>query len=276
MHVVCPICRAKQSEIIWKEQSFPVLLCNECDCVFAENRNVNVNGIYNYKYLMDSYIRYSGVRTNRFKEELGGIADILPPGRLLDVGCGVGLFLKVAKEVGWSVYGIEPSSAARSIAEREVGKNTVVPSFEHIESGESFNLITFWDSLAHVPNPVEMLYNSRSRMDNNGLLVIKTPNMPRVVFYLAKMLNYFHESFAKSLLHPSTMLFYYTPDNLASLLYKVGFDVVKIKKCNEIKKRLDRTTGLKKFFGAVATLALKRIQRYLVGFESFIVYARKR
>lgn len=95
---------------------------------------------------------------------------------LLDVGCGTGDFLKIAKENNWKVAGIEPNEGARQIANLKTGNNV----FENDQllkfKPETFDVITLWHVLEHLPNLEEHIAIFKKLLKSNGTLVIAVPN----------------------------------------------------------------------------------------------------
>jgi 2-polyprenyl-3-methyl-5-hydroxy-6-metoxy-1,4-benzoquinol methylase len=99
-------------------------------------------------------------------------------GRLLDVGCGAGLFLKHMQQLGWEVSGVEPDPNAAGIARRNLGHDRVVTGdLGQVElAAESFDAITLSHVIEHVPDPAETLAICRRLLEPSGRLVLTTPN----------------------------------------------------------------------------------------------------
>ena len=101
-----------------------------------------------------------------------------PRGTLLDVGCGDGLFLEIARAAGWSAEGIEFSpSGARRAAER-LGRPIAIGDLtrEGLLRGP-FGVVTLWHVLEHLPDAGSMLNAVLRRMAPDGLLVVAVPNL---------------------------------------------------------------------------------------------------
>lgn len=95
---------------------------------------------------------------------------------LLDFGCGTGDFLKEAQKEGWTVFGIEPNEQARYIANRKT--NNIVFNSEYISKfkKQSFDVITLWHVLEHLPNTKEQLSLFNKLLKPNGILIVAVPN----------------------------------------------------------------------------------------------------
>lgn len=101
-------------------------------------------------------------------------------GRLLDVGCGLGYFVRRASQMsGWDAFGSEMSLPAVEFAREVLGLRTVVQGRVQDAGFEqtSFNVITLWDVIEHVPDPDPMLSYLSSLFMPAGMLFIHTPNV---------------------------------------------------------------------------------------------------
>ena len=94
-------------------------------------------------------------------------------GKLLDIGAGTGDFLAVAKSDGWQTVGIEPSAKAKEIAIKK-GVN-FAQDLASLESN-SFDIITMWHVLEHVPNLEEYISELKRLIKPSGTIIIAVPN----------------------------------------------------------------------------------------------------
>lgn len=96
--------------------------------------------------------------------------------QLLDVGCGTGDFLKTAINNNWTVSGIEPNASARTIAKQKT-KNAVfdIQQLNNFEAS-SFDVITLWHVLEHLPDLDYQIKNFKRLLKPNGRLVVAVPN----------------------------------------------------------------------------------------------------
>jgi 2-polyprenyl-3-methyl-5-hydroxy-6-metoxy-1,4-benzoquinol methylase len=117
---------------------------------------------------------YQFVKNIALKNKLSLINDLsISKGKILDIGAGVGDFLATAQQNGWETVGVEPNQKARQIAEQKgvsFGEKT-----EDLPAN-SFDIITMWHVLEHVPD-LEMQLNELKRLvKNNGHIIIAVPN----------------------------------------------------------------------------------------------------
>lgn len=116
---------------------------------------------------------YQFVKSIALKSKLKLINSQSPKGRILDIGAGVGDFLSVCKNDGWQTIGIEPSDKAKNIA-----KSKGVSFVENLSELEnhSFDIITMWHVLEHVPNLEEQITELKRLIKPNGTIIIAVPN----------------------------------------------------------------------------------------------------
>jgi 2-polyprenyl-3-methyl-5-hydroxy-6-metoxy-1,4-benzoquinol methylase len=94
-------------------------------------------------------------------------------GSILDIGAGTGDFLAVAKENGWQTVGVEPSDKAKAIAMKKAV--SFVEDTAGLES-HSFDVITMWHVLEHVPDLESQIKELKRLLKPSGTLIIAVPN----------------------------------------------------------------------------------------------------
>jgi len=99
-----------------------------------------------------------------------------PPGRLLDIGCGTGLFLVVARRRGWTPIGIDDSGEATRHAVERFGCDVRTGDFESLALAERFDAVTMWDIVEHSRNPTALLAAARRSLAPGGIVALATPN----------------------------------------------------------------------------------------------------
>src|SRR5439155_6595773 len=101
-------------------------------------------------------------------------------GRLLDVGCALGDFLMEAKDAGWDVEGVEISHYAAQRA-RARGLRVTAGRLEELDlPAASFDVITLYDAIEHLTDPVATLAAVHRLLVPGGLLHLVTPYVGRV------------------------------------------------------------------------------------------------
>lgn len=150
------------------------------------------------------------------------------PGRLLDVGCGTGDFLTLARARGWDVTGTELSPYAAKVATSR--GLTVVPG-EVWEAGlpsDRFDIATCWHVIEHVADPKRALEEIRRVLRPGGWLVLATPNLDDHIFSAAYLLARCHRPALYEEGEREVHLFHFGARPLRALVGAAGLQVVEL------------------------------------------------
>ena len=116
---------------------------------------------------------YQFVKTIALKNKLKLINSQSSKGKILDIGAGVGDFLAVAKNDGWETFGTEPSDKAKAIAIKK--GVSFVDNLSQLENN-SFDIITMWHVLEHVPDLENQIAQLKRLLKPSGTILIAVPN----------------------------------------------------------------------------------------------------
>ncbi|MEM5815947.1 MAG: class I SAM-dependent methyltransferase [Candidatus Aenigmatarchaeota archaeon] len=182
----CPACQTRRDEISYIEtyvstfnnQEYKLYHCPTCDLQWWEPLKI-IPEFYEMEY----ELLHMGLR-----EEIEEYHRIffryipLKLGRLLDVGCGDGVFLKEALKAGFEVWGIDFDSKSIGICQEKWGlKNTFVMTPQEFaefcqKEGLKFDVITFFEVLEHQDRPREFLEAIKSMLKPGGYVAGSVPN----------------------------------------------------------------------------------------------------
>jgi len=97
-------------------------------------------------------------------------------GRLLEIGSGYGLFLAAARDRGYGVAGVELSRTGAGHA-RKLGLDVFCGQLEDVPMPDAgrYDVVCFWDTLEHVPDPFAFLRAVRSRLADDGVFALSVP-----------------------------------------------------------------------------------------------------
>ena len=157
------------------------------------------------------------------------IEQSVPPGRVLDVGCAFGNFLKLAQDRRWSPEGVELSGYSSAAARRTWGFDVFNGDLEEFPGrSESFDLVTFWDVIEHVPEPRRNLEKARHLLRRGGYVLLSTDNAAGLIPALGSA--FYHATFGLWR-YPARKFFirfnscFFDADNMRALLESCGFAV---------------------------------------------------
>ena len=188
---LCPSCKSStfNNYLIAKDhlvtdESFAIVQCQQCQLLFT-NPQPDDSRLAHY-YASDQYISHNSkkisfsdlvyriVRRITLHQKISFIKKYRSSGTLLDYGAGTGAFLQTALQ-SFDALGIEPSTHAIKQAPLSVQTNLL----EHIDSlvsGKTFNVITLWHVLEHLPDLHNTFSKIKNRLSKKGYLFIAIPN----------------------------------------------------------------------------------------------------
>src|SRR6187401_752270 len=183
----CDICGSAETEakfvaedrLASDSQIFTISQCVGCGVLrtFPEMSDIELAQFYPEEYWGEGpsgeWIVKSQSEKKAFLEDTS-----VQGGRILDVGCGSGYFLRALDGVLWDRFGVETGQAAVEAARKHLGdKNVVEGGLEDSQfDNESFDVITFWSSLEHINHPRAALVEAHRILKPTGKLIIQLPN----------------------------------------------------------------------------------------------------
>lgn len=228
----CPV--GTGVEPLFADPPLAVVRCAGCGLVFVSPRVAadRLGEVYGEEYWRSPAARHYGytdyredavewLRTyHRRVEVLRG--RLAPGARVLDVGCAAGFFLEVMRGEGFDVWGVEISAPIAVEAERRIGRERIhlgtLADAPH--RAESFDLISFWDVVEHLPDPIGALREARRLLRPGGLLLIETQNVESL---FARLTGRRWQHF-KQVEH----LWHFAPSTARRLLEAGGFETVEL------------------------------------------------
>lgn len=162
----CRLCGSLESEpVSAPSETKAMLRCQGCGLLYTPDYEGSGAGAIKAP-VVQSRLKFHQVLLERLER-------LHPPGRLLDVGCGSGAFLELARERGWNVAGVEPYAASASLA-REKKLDVFEGTLDRAPfPKDSFDVVTLWDVLDIVPDPVAVLKQSLEFLREGGTLRVR-------------------------------------------------------------------------------------------------------
>lgn len=151
-----------------------------------------------------------------------------PPARLLDVGCGTGDFLRLARTRGWQVTGTELSPYAVQAAAVD---GLTVMGGEIWEAGfpsDAFDVVTCWHVIEHAADPRRLLEEVRRVLRPGGWLLLATPNLEDRIFRAAYVLARGRRPPLFEADERELHLFHFSAGTLRRLVAAAGLEVIEV------------------------------------------------
>jgi 2-polyprenyl-3-methyl-5-hydroxy-6-metoxy-1,4-benzoquinol methylase len=189
----CPICNGKEfnpflscTDYTVSRETFHITQCKTCGFRFT-NPRPKVEDLAKF-YESEDYISHSNtnkglvnwvyqqVRKYTLLKKLQLISKHKRTGKILDIGCGTGEFLNTCKLAKWETLGIEPSENARTQAIKKFGLNVFIEDAIDTLPSTTYDVITMWHVLEHVPDLNKRMKDLERLITNGGIILIAVPN----------------------------------------------------------------------------------------------------
>lgn len=266
MPIKCLICGSMKQRAIFEESGIDILQCYDCRHVFSSfPANPHYDEYWGEEVAEDDHFYWNKARSRMhqdfFQKFLVGRS-----GRLLDMGCGLGFFVKgVSSYENWQAYGCEISPVAVRYAREKLNlQNVICGRLKDVEfPPNSFDLITIWDVLEHLRRPDPVLRHCNALLKEGGTCFIYTPNVRLQLLRarLMKLLMNMGMLYGDTCLQPRDHLHHYSISSIRNLLERNGFSNIKALHMHPIQSFSGRKSAIAReikniCFNAAISLAI--------------------
>lgn len=240
----CSLCQQSNLEVKYKLSKFNILRCKNCGLL---TRDIILNkkeseDLYKKGYFCKLQKDYFSAGMSRnmvdslrvidFKERLRKIKKFgnIEKGKILDIGCATGIFLKIAKDDGWQTYGVEISRFAGDFAKNTYRLEVFIGELKQAKyKSNTFDVATGFDFIEHVEDPRELIREVKRILKPRGYIVLQTTMVDSLLFVMAGILYRF--SFGKinkivDIAYPIHHSNHFSRKTLVEILKKEGFKVI--------------------------------------------------
>ena len=276
----CLLCGGERHRIVFEEHGLNVIRCRDCRHVFSSYlADPHFDGFWGESVEDEGHFYWSQARDRMYRDFIRRFLEGRS-GRLLDMGCGLGFFLRRVAGIGtWDIHGCEISPAAVRYARQTLGlANVLCSRLEDVDVPEaSMDVITMWDVIDHIAQPDPLLRRCHAVLRNGGVCFIRTPNvhvqlarvkLKRLLLGMRPDMKY---------LQPRDHIHHYSQGSIHRLLERNGFSGIEFVHLHPVQAQAGPIHALRLKslgFHAVRTLAVATKGR--INLDNLFVVARKR
>ena len=235
-YVLCDLCGSDDSTKKFQVNQFYVVTCKVCGLTYVNPRLKQFDGIYNENYFSNEDLIKNNANTfgytdyrddepqriRQFESIMKRIKNYVKKGKVLDVGCAFGYFLKAAEKEGFEAAGVEISKYAVSRAKQN-NLNVINSKLKDANfKSSSFDVVTIFDVIEHVASPSDEFREINRVLKKSGLLVLETPDEGS--FLVRHILKDKWEEYRRAREH----IYFFSKKTIRKLAEQNGFKVLKI------------------------------------------------
>ncbi len=237
----CNLCSAAEARRLFRKDGVDFLQCRHCGLewvdplpdmetmrqLYSSPKYYNTDNISQYGY--NDYVRNKHLYVNLFNRRLDEILYYTEGrrGRLLDVGCAMGILLELARLRGWEVHGVDVSEYATEIARDYYNLEVLTGQLVDAAYPDGrFDVVVMDDLIEHVADPTALVREAHRVLAPGGLLTLNTPNRAGL-WHLFMGRRWFHY-------RQTEHTFFFSPQVISHLLERHGFDLLEIHSSSKI------------------------------------------
>lgn len=175
----CPACNSDNERELFHKYGGRYVVCSSCEMIYVNPvfKDHALEYYYQNNHSMQAYSHDS--ETDFYKQiytsGVSQVVQIIPSGKLLDIGCSGGFFLDLARAAGFDTFGVELNQVELDIARRRGHKVWGVP-IQEIPDTEKFDVICLWDVFEHIKDGIDYLSYLHSKQSGGGIIFLQIPN----------------------------------------------------------------------------------------------------
>lgn len=174
--MTCPVCAGVHVRVVSVASGRTLIRCAQCRLLF--DREPTAAEAPRARLSDEERRLEERVAQRRAPHFARVLRAVHPPGRLLDVGAGVGELVRLAREAGWQAVGVDVDPAVIAYACSR-GRDVRLGDLARLGlPAASFDLVTLWNVIDFVPDPLGLLSECRRLLAPGGRIFVRTPNVP--------------------------------------------------------------------------------------------------
>lgn len=219
----CPLCSRIDQTILWHSSEYLITQCNTCGLLKKfwldpdkQRYKTVIEDLYHDVEARVSNPIFEKIARDRLKL----LTRFVTHGKLLEVGCGTGEFIRLASSYGFNAMGVDLSQPFCAYAQQR-GLNILHGTIESLGFNQpEFDIAAMFHLIEHIENPVSFLHHIWLNLRPRGLIYLATPNRDSTT---ERPFGFHHPNW-----HQPDHLFFYSATTLCHLLRKTGFKPISI------------------------------------------------
>ncbi len=215
----CPVCGSAHRARSLQAKDRLIVTCAGCRLQFVDPPASAAAALEKLgEAFVETYIREEPSYRAYFRRKVEDLLTVVPPGRLLDVGCATGVFLDEARRAGFQGTGLDLVPSAVEYAHDRLGIDARLGLLE--ETGfpsAHFDAVALFQTVEHVPSPRELAKEIARVLRPGGVLLLTTPDRRGLLARLMgrRWFEYYNEEHVT----------YFERESLRRLLAGSGFTI---------------------------------------------------
>ena len=259
----CPICNRDEG----KKRFGVYIFCGQCKSLYLENPPSSATlRVENKKYANSVIAQIDTIKESLILplerlSLLGG--KLQKKSKILDVGCGYGLFLDLVLQADYVPYGMDVAfDFIRYLRKKKI------PGYTNMKDvpDNYFDAITAFDVIEHIRKPQQWLIGIKKKLKKNGYIMLSTPNLLGISGRVLR-----HRWWVLS---PDGHFTLFSPNSLRSILERNGFEVIQCKTNSITQWFVPNDSFLKKIANKILYTSFSMIKKVLFSHNLMCVMQR--
>lgn len=176
----CPVCSENNEKILFDKEGGSYVKCYQCQMVY-------LNPVFKDDYLEDYYRNNHSVQSEvvendsdfyskLYNQGLDSVENLFTENSsILDIGCSAGVFLDIAKNRGWSTFGIELNET-EFLHCKNKGHTVYNADISEVDLAARFDVISLWDVFEHIKDGRRYLSDLKQYLNSKGVVFLQIPS----------------------------------------------------------------------------------------------------